>query len=61
MKSYAEGIKQAHNVITRALQAMGEGQVDGCLCYISMENALVISKALWVENRRLQKENTPEG
>lgn len=40
---------------------MGEGQMDGCLCYISIENALVISKALWVENLRLEKENTPEG
>lgn len=61
MKSYAEGIEQAHKVIKRALQAMDEGQVDGCLCYISTENALVISKALWAENRRLEKENTPEG
>ena len=61
MKSYAERIEDAQKVITRALQAMGEGQVDGCLCYISTENALVISKALWVENRRLEKGNTHEG
>lgn len=61
MKSYAEGIEQAHKVIKRALKAMDEGQVDGCLCYISTETALVISKALWVENRRLEKGNTAEG
>lgn len=61
MKSYEDGILQAHKVIKKALKAMDENQVDECLCYLSTENALVISKALWVEKRRLERENAHEG
>lgn len=61
MKSYEERIEGAQKVITRAVQAMEEGMVDGCLCYLSWENAVTIEHALQNQKRRLERENSHEG
>lgn len=40
---------------------MEEGMVDGCLCYLSWENAVTIEHALQNQKRRLERQNTNKG